>query len=162
MAFCNNCGAQIPEDKKFCASCGQPVAEASAPGQQAPPQYQQQMQYQQPPAYQQPDQQAGGEFDAEDIEKNKTMAGLSYFIFFLPLIVCPQSRYARFHANQGLVLFLFSLAASLVLTIIPIIGWILLFILPILVIVLAIMGLLNGLNGRAKELPVIGKLKIIK
>jgi len=38
-------------------------------------------------------------YTAEDIEKNKTMAGLSYFIFFLPLIACPDSKYAKFHAN---------------------------------------------------------------
>ena len=34
MAFCNNCGAQLPEDKKFCGSCGQPVTVGVAPQQQ--------------------------------------------------------------------------------------------------------------------------------
>ena len=42
-----------------------------------------------------------GAFEQADIDNNKTMAGLAYIIFFLPLLVCPQSKYARFHANQG-------------------------------------------------------------
>ena len=37
---------------------------------------------------------------AEDIEKNKVMAGLSYILFFLPLIACPESKYGRFHATR--------------------------------------------------------------
>ena len=60
MAFCNNCGAQLPEDKKFCGSCGQPVTVGVAPQQQqqstSQPQYQQQPQPQYPPPYpQQPE-----------------------------------------------------------------------------------------------------------
>jgi hypothetical protein len=40
-------------------------------------------------------------FDQADIEKNKTMAGLAYLLFFLPLVACPDSPFGRFHANQG-------------------------------------------------------------
>lgn len=115
-------------------------------------------------------------FAPEDIEKNKTMAGLAYLLFFLPLIVCPDSPYGKYHANQGLVLLIFGVGASIALAIlsfilgfIPVIGWIILLIFPlfyfllsVLVLVLAVMGLMNGLNGNAKELPVIGKFKILK
>ena len=31
MAFCNNCGAQLPDDGKFCTTCGAKVEEAAAP-----------------------------------------------------------------------------------------------------------------------------------
>ena len=61
-------------------------------------------------------------FTQEDIDKNKTIAGLAYIIFFLPLIACPDSRYGRFHANQALILFIVGLAGSIILSIIPIIG----------------------------------------
>lgn len=101
-------------------------------------------------------------FDQEDINKNKTMAGLAYIIFFLPLIVCPDSKFAKFHANQGLLLLILGFAGSIILSIIPIIGWILLPIFSILVFVFAIIGLVNGLGGKAKELPIIGKYRIIK
>lgn len=101
-------------------------------------------------------------FTAEDIEKNKVMSALAYIIFFLPLIVCSDSPFGRFHANQGLLLLIVGIIGSIVLSIIPIIGWILLPIFSILVFVLAIIGLINALNGKAKELPVIGKYVIIK
>ena len=101
-------------------------------------------------------------FDQADIDKNKTMAGLAYIIFFLPLVACPDSRFGKYHANQALVLFLLSIVGSIVLTLIPIIGWVLLPFFSILIVVLVIMGLLNGLNGNAKELPIIGKIKLLK
>ena len=101
-------------------------------------------------------------FDKEDVEKNKVMAGLDYIIFFLPLIACPDSAFGRFHANQGLLLFIFGVVGSFLLGLIPIIGWILLPVLGLLTLVIGIIGLVNGLNGNAKELPVIGKFRIIK
>jgi len=101
-------------------------------------------------------------FDPEDIEKNKTMAGLAYFLFFLPLVACPESRFGKFHANQGLLLLLFYIAVSVVLTIIPVIGWFILPFFGIFILVLAIIGLLNGLNGKVKEMPLIGKFRLIK
>lgn len=101
-------------------------------------------------------------FDPADIEKNKTMAGLAYLIFFLPLIVCPDSKYGKFHANQGLLLLITSIVGTVVLSIIPIIGWVLLLFYPLVILVLGIMGLVNGFSGKAKPLPIIGKYTIIK
>lgn len=101
-------------------------------------------------------------YDPADIEKNKTIAGLAYIIFFLPLIACPDSPFGRFHANQALLLWILGAGGSIILTIIPIIGWIILPLFGIFVFVLAIMGLINGLNGKAKELPLIGKFRLIK
>lgn len=54
--FCPHCGTNLPDDTKFCSSCGASLATAEAP-QQAQPQYQQpeQQAYQQP-QYRQPQQ----------------------------------------------------------------------------------------------------------
>lgn len=101
-------------------------------------------------------------FETADVEKNKIISGLAYLIFFLPLIVCPDSRYGRYHANQALILFITSIAGTIVLSIIPIIGWILLPFFSIALFVFAVIGLLNGLGGKAKQLPIIGKFKLIK
>lgn len=101
-------------------------------------------------------------FTQEDIEKNKVMAGLAYIIFFLPLLVCPDSMFAKYHANQGLILLIVSFAGSIILSLIPIIGWLLLPIFTVVVLVFAIIGLVNGLGGKAKDLPIIGKYKILK
>ena len=39
----------------------------------------------------------------EDIAEGKLMSILSYLwiLFFLPLVVCPGSKFGRFHANQA-------------------------------------------------------------
>ncbi|MGE5612943.1 MAG: hypothetical protein ACM3XR_00895 [Bacillota bacterium] len=103
-----------------------------------------------------------GAFEQTDIDNNKTMAGLAYLIFFLPLLACPQSKYAKFHANQALLLFIIAVAGNIILTIIPIIGWILLPIFNIAVFIFAILGLVNGFSGKAKRLPVFGKFDILK
>ena len=103
-----------------------------------------------------------GEFDLADIEKNKTMAGLAYLLFFLPLIVCPDSKYAKFHANQGLILLIVSIAGNVILGMIPVIGWVIMPFFGIGVLVLGIMGLINGFGGKAKRLPLIGKFDILK
>jgi len=99
---------------------------------------------------------------AEDIEKNKTMAGLSYLIFFLPLVACPESKYAKFHANQSLLLLITTIAGNVILGIIPVIGWMLMPIFGLSVLLLGIMGLINGFGGKVKQLPLIGKFTILK
>ncbi len=101
-------------------------------------------------------------YTPEDIEKNKAMAGLAYLLFFLPLVACPESGYAKFHANQGLLLLLTGIAGNVILGMIPIIGWLLLPVFGIGVLVLGIMGLVNGFGGKAKRLPIIGKFTILK
>ncbi len=103
-------------------------------------------------------------FDPADIEKNKVMAGLAYIIFFLPLIVCPESKFGKFHANQALGLLIVSVAGSIVLSILSfiVIGLILFPFFGIGITVLFILGLINGLTGKVKSLPVVGGFKIIK
>ena len=101
-------------------------------------------------------------FAVEDIEKNKTMAGLAYFLFFLPLITCPESQYAKFHANQSLILWIVGIAGNIILRMLPIIGWILMPLFSIGILIFGIIGLINGLNGQAKELPIIGQYTLLK
>ena len=52
------------------------------------------------------------EFTRQDIEANKVKAGLGYFVFFLPLILCKGSRLGRHCANQGLLLLISSILLS--------------------------------------------------
>ena len=89
---------------------------------------------------------------------NKTMGVLAYFIFFLPLLVDSKNEFGRFHSNQGLLVFILSIVASIVGSIIPILGWVG----SILVLVLAIIGIINASKEEMKELPIIGSIKIIK
>ena len=102
-------------------------------------------------------------FTQEDIDANKTMGIIAYFIFFIPLVVEPakNSPYAKFHANQGLLIALLYVA-SMIVQIIPILGQIVGFVLWVAGVVFFFMGLISAINGEAKELPVIGQYKLIK
>ena len=168
---CQSCGKSLNDNAQFCDGCGASINAAAAgqaqggppPGQNqtpppgGPPPGQNQNP---PPGGQMPPEQEV--FSQEDIEKNKVMAALAYFLFFLPLVACPESRFGKYHANQGLLLLIVGFGGSIILGIIPIIGWILLPFFYIAVAVFAIMGLLNGLKGVAKPLPLFGKFVIIK
>lgn len=101
-------------------------------------------------------------FTAEDIEQNRTWAALSYILFFLPMIFAPESKFAKFHANQSLILWIVSIVGNLVLRWIPLIGWIASSVLSLAVFVLFVMGLLNGFNGKAERLPIIGDFELLK
>lgn len=102
-----------------------------------------------------------------DAEKNKLMAVVGYILpilFFVPLIneASKNSPFAKFHANQQLVLLIAAIIVDIVGSIIPLLGWFL--ILPIgsiIVVVLAIMGILSAAKGETKPLPMIGGFKII-
>ncbi|MET3292703.1 hypothetical protein EDM56_18095 [Brevibacillus fluminis] len=99
--------------------------------------------------------------DYQDIQANKVVAALAYVVFFIPMLVARESRFAMYHANQGLVLFLGALVVNFVGTLIPIIGWFI--IVPIgnlLILVLAIIGIINAIQGLAKPLPLIGSIQL--
>ena len=89
-------------------------------------------------------------------------------LFLVGLLSDKDNPKVMFHVNQGLTLFLASIAVSIVswlLGVLPLGSLI-----PSLVslagwvgyVVLAIMGILNANNGVEKELPVIGQFKLLK
>ena len=90
------------------------------------------------------------------------MAVLAYIgiLVIIPIICAKDSKFARFHANQGLVLCIIGIVAG-ILGRIKLIGWIFKA-LGLVVIVLAIVGIVYAIQGKAKELPVIGNCKILK
>jgi len=101
-----------------------------------------------------------------DVEQNKLMAIIGYIIpilFFIPLVTdAKNSPFAKFHANQQLILLIAAIAVNVIGAVIPFIGWFI--ILPfgsIAIFVLAIIGLINAAKGQMKELPAIGGFKII-
>lgn len=98
-----------------------------------------------------------------DAEKNKVAGILGYIIFFLPLLMAPNSKFAKYHANQGLLLLISAVVVGALSSIIPILGW--LIIQPVgtvAVVILWIIGVINAANGAEKPLPFIGGYKIIK
>ena len=94
-------------------------------------------------------------------------------LFFLPLVVTPESRSGRFHANQGLILLILSILGSIALSIVTALFaaislW-LIFIPTLLssvfglgILALVIIGMINAGKGEEKPLPLVGGFTIIK
>lgn len=169
MAFCKNCGKELLDGEKFCASCGTPVGEAQQENTQA-----------QQPANAQP------LSEEADAQQNKAMGVLSYFglLVLVPIFAAKESKFARFHATQGTTLAIFEIAYSILnLIITAILGAIfpleyhlfygythgavyniittILGLCSIFFLVLAIIGIVNAAQGKKNELPLIGKIDIL-
>ena len=168
MAFCSKCGAQLNEEATLCSSCGTPVGyeteEAANPTQPVQTDLSQKIADLNNTA------DTTAEYDAQDIRNNKAMAILAYlsWLVLIPLFAARESKFARFHCNQGIVLAVAEIIAVIVLSILdglPLIGWIFSIagsLLGLVCLLFAVLGIINAANGKAKELPIIGKFKILK
>jgi uncharacterized membrane protein len=107
--------------------------------------------------------------DTFDIEHNKVFAVLAYIgiLFLVPLLAAPRSRFARYHTNQGIVLFLASLilwCGSIVLLPIPFVHLLLVpvwLVLPMAVFIFVIIGIIHAASGEYKPLPWIGHYRLL-
>ena len=105
--------------------------------------------------------------DPKDAQDNKVMAILAYvgILVLVPIFAAKESPFARYHANQGILLCIASMAIGIVVSILfmilvfispalAMISYLLTFIIP----VLAVIGIINAVKGEAKPLPIIGNL----
>ncbi len=162
MAFCSKCGTQVNDGVNNCPKCGAAVGSSS------------QTDYAAKIASLNNTSDFTTEFDPADIGQNKVMAVLAYlsWLVLIPIFAAPNSKFARFHANQGLLLFIVEAIMGVVYGVITAITvWVLpvfliftalIGLVGILFLVLMILGIINAASGRAKELPVIGKYRILK
>lgn len=104
----------------------------------------------------------------EERTEKKTMAVLSYILPPIPFIAEKDSKYVKFHSIQGmnlLVWFIFLMLFVWVLdTALP--AWegitdFLNIITILSYIVLVVIGVINAVNNKAKELPIVSKLNFI-
>lgn len=114
------------------------------------------------------------EVEAEDAEKNKIFGILAYLgiLCLVPILVAKDSPFAKYHANQGLALFLVWIVIGITLYVVNIIiamlpgalGFLsaifgLLYLAPL---VLLVLGVINAAAGKCVPLPVIGGIKLLK
>jgi uncharacterized membrane protein len=94
-------------------------------------------------------------YAGKQITRSTGLAALSYLdiLFILPYFLTPDEPYAKYHAKQGLRLFLFSLATRVLKYITPF-GWIF----TLLHLYLIYKGISNALSGKKEPLPVIGTI----
>lgn len=133
MAFCSNCGAELPEGAAACPSCNAILREA-------------------PASYDHT-----AEFDAKDISDNKVVA-LSIYAFdvfglVLGALLAKDSAYAKFHLRECLKLEITALVAALAAVILcwTIIVPIVAAIFCIMLFVLKVICFVQVCNGKAVE-----------
>ena len=151
MAFCKSCGAEVPDGTKFCQACGAPVEEPVVNSEAT-------------------------QGTVAGASNDKLMGILAYLgiLVLVPILAAKDSKFAKFHANQGLVLIIAYIIVSVACNVVsiataalnvPLIGLLLGLVTwaaSIFCFVLAIMGIIAAANGEEKELPIIGQYKLLK
>lgn len=127
------------------------------------------------------------DYDKKDIESNKVMAILAYFgpLALIPFFASKESKFAQYHAKQGLNLFVIEFVIGMISYFLNLIFrvpkfcevngieflcgvesplWISIPIdfIQLILGIIAIIGLVYACQGKAKEVPILGKVKIIK
>ena len=94
----------------------------------------------------------------EEVKETNAIALFSYLgiLLVIPLLVAKEDPFVKFHVKQGLVLLIAGLIVP-VFAWIPIVGWLFGIVAVPVLLVFAIMGIVNVLQGREKELPLIGQ-----
>lgn len=92
------------------------------------------------------------------IQDDKVIAAIGYLgiLCLVPLLLKKNSAFAQHHGKQGLVL----LIAWLILwvaNVIPVLGQIVWAVGSVLLLILMILGIVNALNGKLWEMPVLGE-----
>lgn len=114
------------------------------------------------------------QFSGDDISENKNMSLFAYFhilVFITITTSAKKSEFAKFHANQGLALFMCSICSEILCKILLIavggfgIGFIINLIfglVDIVFLVATVYGVYTVYKGKAVEMPIIGKIKFLK
>lgn len=197
MAYCNECGAYIPDGHSKCLACGYDAAEAAKKAAEQAKQAQAyEYKYEEPKKFdtdflkeqlekqrkrQQENSRKWAETEKAQRERNKNrtyssaarstdtkkyevptnfsmekiLSALSYFgiLFVLAYILCQDDDFAKFHAKQGMILFLAGIIAKIVASILGL-GWLV----PLAKIYFIYKGVSNVLKGKKELLPYIGTL----
>ena len=168
MAKCPKCGAHVNNDDIFCPQCKTKIDTE----QEARPQTDRKNPFSEGEDF-------SHAYSAQDVANNRLAAALCYIplVCLYPILFRTRaSAYVRFHANQGLVLFLaeilFSFAVWLLdyfLSPLPVLGslvqlslGIVVWLLRLVFFVMTVVGVYRAYTGRAKQLPLIGKITLIK
>ncbi len=144
MKTCGKCGRNVDSGMKFCPACGAVFENERKRRKQA--------------------------FDPVDIQNNKVMAVFAYrgILVLIPMLAARESKFARYHARQELALLMvemmFAVSYCILSLIVLSISWRLYFIVKIMGMagflfpVLAVIGIMNVIGGKARRLPLIGNI----
>ena len=100
-------------------------------------------------------------FDKETNNQARISSALAYLFFFVPIIMHPESKFARYHCNQGLILLMLEFLGIVGLAEIPKAGAYLSFLCLLFCVFCLLRGIILALSGKAKRIPFFGKLVIV-
>lgn len=145
MKVCTNCHLSFPDSASHCTQCGAPLTTvADQPGDPLD---------------------HTAEFDPADISANKVFALIPYLMGWVSVIITllasSSSPYAGFHVRQALKIQIVTLL-SLVLAIIPFLGWIAIGVWAIIALVLDLICFFRVCSGKAIEAPIVSSFKFLK
>ncbi len=94
--------------------------------------------------------------EGEITKGERTLSAIGYILFFciLPLVLKQKSEFCQFHGKQGLVLCI----CYLVFSFFGFIHWVLELIILLIYVVFVILGIVNSVEGRFWEVPLIGRI----
>ena len=136
--FCSHCGAENPDDARFCSKCGNRVGAAATPTED------------------------GTKAEAESSTGlSANVAGLLCYVVgwitgIVFLILEKKSTFVKFHAYQSIMTFGVLTVAQLVLGWIPFIGWVLNILIGILMFILWIILMIQAGTGKMWKVPWAG------
>lgn len=107
------------------------------------------------------------DFSWDDIQGNRIMATLSYFgiLWLIPFFARRNSPFVKFHLNQGILISILALLLpflNILLEKVPVMGSFIYVVLAFVAAGFLLLGAANAAFGRARALPVFGRVKIIK
>ena len=153
--ICVHCGAELGE-ATACPVCGA-VAQDSAEKEKSASLVDQALNHFNSTA------DTSADFAQDDVRRNRWVSMLAYLplLFLIPLLTRKESPFAQFHTNQGILLLVFQLVALMV-RLIPYIGKFACAVLLAVSAAMCIYGIINAARGKAKELPFVGKYRVLK
>ncbi len=136
--FCSQCGAENPDDARFCSKCGNRVGAAATPTEDA----------------------ARSEAESSTGLSANVAGLLCYVVVWITgivfLILEKKSTFVKFHAYQSIMTFGVLTVAQLVLGWIPYIGWVLNILIGILMFILWIILIIQAGTGKMWKVPWAG------
>ena len=137
MAFCSNCGKEVPEGATACPACGAKLTAVAVAEVK--------------------NWDHTNEFEAQDISDNKVYALSAYLFSFLGVLLCnvlaKSSPYAQFHARESLKISITTLVVYILscifcwTCIVPVAGFVFIMIL----FVVKVIAFIQVCCGKAKE-----------
>lgn len=127
------------------------------------------------------------QFEKKDITEGRSMAILAYILPFIPYFAEKKNKYVKYHSRQGMDLLLVAVIYTIIYNVLTSViqvrtscgslwgyelgnycrvtpWWVTLplSLVGLCISAIAIIGIINAINGKAKELPLIGKFKVFK